>query len=1338
VNIYTSNANALTTFITSTTGLLNLGTGGANVALSGNAFVSNALTTTNIFSASLNAYTINAPILFAPSNIGGTRANLFVSGNAFVSNSLSATNVYATTLNTTSLNVLSIYGPVGIGSTTPTANLYISGNLFINGDLSTTALYAGYISTGVLNMTQTLVANIGGSVTNLYVIGNAFVSNALSTTNLFATTANSFRINTPSFLIPGAIGGTAANLSVQGNVFVSNALSTTNIFSNSVYSQTINTSSAVTSNIGVSLPRTYLTPVMTSDTTPSGYSTGGTFIGGRWRAFDRDDTSYTYTPTNYAGGYTGTNTTTVSGVSYGGETLSITYPDSRTALSYRMKTYTTNLPGSWVIGGSNNGGATWTFVDTDSQSTTQWTAGGFVYTKNISSPSSYSSYILIVLTASSVDTGSFLYYASWDLSGTPSTVTTALYVQGNVLVSNALSATNVFVTGTSNINSINTAYFYTSNVGIGLTPTRATLGIQGNAFVANALSTTNLFVTGTLTAPTINTAGQIFLANASVGSVVQGASLYVQGNAFVSNALTATNVYVTGTLNAAFINVTTLVVTSNVGVGTTTAQGANLFVQGNVFTSDLRVNNVYISGTLNAATINTFSVIFGSNVGIGTTSAGTTNLYVQGNVFVSGTAGGASVTSTNLIYTVEDLTLRSPHLVPNAINGSVIQAWISGTCNASSQPQRSFWTTATLPDFSNVTAVLTKSQGGVLLPDGRVLFVPFHTAVLGFYQPITQFFSTAPANGLISGNFSYGVLLPTGNVVFCPQTANVGLYNPLTSAFSNIVTLPSGSYSGALSPTGNVIFTPTGCPSNIIHWNYTTGAQTNCYSLSSPALPANPWSAVNSVLPSSYNWANSGWSDGLGVFCATSTNGPTATSTDGLNWKVGTTTIATYTSPTWSPELGLFCITKYSTTNSATSLDGLTWTVGTQGALSSAASNALAWSSQIGVFCAVTNNSGTPTSATSTDGLTWSTSTSLTAGNWSSMAWSPQLGVFCVIAASGTTTSATSRDGKTWTTSTSLPSSNWSSMAWSPQLGLFCAVNFQSPSSSTGYRSAISFDGLTWVTDSAIPAKKLASQQWAAIAWSPQLGLFCAVVNNGTGTGYNYSAMSPDGVNWTGFNNLPSFNTSVNSISWSPSLGVFCAVITNSPYGSAITSGLRSAIQSGSVLLPNGNVLAASPGSSNVVQYNPSTLVGSNLYVGTAGFNGLVLAPNGNVIGVPQNSNIIVINPSTFTSSNVQVPLSNANCTVFFGGGCLIPSGNIVFAPSLTSTANVGSSNVGMFDPSVLTYSNSTATGAGFTGATLVPSGQVIFCPGKSNLGVFDTLTPVSREFCLSPYLNKF
>jgi hypothetical protein len=219
--------------------------------------------------------------------------------------------------------------------------------------------------------------------------------------------------------------------------------------------------------------------------------------------------------------------------------------------------------------------------------------------------------------------------------------------------------------------------------------------------------------------------------------------------------------------------------------------------------------------------------------------------------------------------------------------------------------------------------------------------------------------------------------------------------------------------------------------------------------------------------------------------------------------------------------------------------------------------------------------------------------------------------------------------------------------------------------------------------------------------------------------------MSTNGLTWN-LASLPSgLPTSTNGIqvAWASKLGVFCVVFLDSS-GSplvSIVSTPPAPIQSGSILLPNGNVLAASPGTSNIIQYNPVTLAASNLTVGTDGFNGLVLTPNGNVIGVPQNSNVLVINPSSFTSSNVTVPAA------FFGGGCLTPSGNVIFAPS------VSSSNVGMFDPVALTYSNSTQAGASFSSATLVPNGQVVFSGG-----VLDTMTPVPIEFCLNPYINKF
>ena len=904
-----------------------------------------------------------------------------------------------------------------------------------------------------------------------------------------------------------------------------------------------------------------------------------------------------------------------------------------------------------------------------------------------------------------------------------------LYVQGNVFASNALSATNVFVTGVLNTPTINLiGSIFSSNVGIGTaTPQGASIYVQGNSFVSNSVSTTNVFITNSLTFGTINTAS-FSPSSLTIGvGVPQGSTTFVQGNVFVSNSLTATNVYISGSLTAATINTTTLTVTSNMGIGTATPQGASIYVQGNSYVSNsLTSTNVYVSGSLNVATINTVTIIFTSNVGIGNTP-GSTNLYVQGNVYISGTLAASNIISSNLIYTVEDLTLRSPHLVPNTTNGPIIQAWISATCNASSQPQKSWWGTSLNPDFSNIIQIQNGYKGGLLLPDGRVLFVPAYATSPAFYQSKTSTFSTVPATGLTSGTFANGVLLPSGNVIFCPQTSNVGLFNPLSSEFSNSVSLPGGSYCGVLSPTGNVIFTPTGVPSNIIHYNHTTGLQTNCYALSPfSAFPTNPWSALSTGLSSAYNWTAASWSDQLGVFCAVSATGPTAISADGLNWTQGTTSLGAYCKAVWSPELGLFCVKKHTTTNSAVSPDGLTWTTGTQSALNTSTTSAIAWSSRLGIFCMVSSGGSTNTSAISTDGLTWRTSSNLPVGQWSGMAWSPQLGIFCVIAGSGTYTTATSPDGLTWSTSSSLPSSNWTSMAWSPQLGLFCAVNYLAPSSVSGYKSATSRDGLIWSTTTNLPF-----QQWADIAWSPQLGLFCTVVNNGTNGAYPWSAMSPDGVNWTGFTRLPTSARSVISVAWSPALGVFSTVITGGTPASAITSNIRSVIQSGSLLLPNGNVIAASPGSSNVIQYNPSNQTGSNIYVGTAGFNGLVLAPNGNVIGVPQNSNIAVINPGNFTSSNISLPQSNVT---FFGGGCLVPSGNIIFAPSLTLTANVGSSNVGMFDPIALTFSNSSTAGAGFTGATLIPNGQVVFCPS----GVFDTMTPVSREFCMSPYLNKF
>ena len=111
-------------------------------------------------------------------------------------------------------------------------------------------------------------------------------------------------------------------------------------------------------------------------------------------------------------------------------------------------------------------------------------------------------------------------------------------------------------------------------------------------------------------------------------------------------------------------------------------------------------------------------------------------------------------------------------------------------------------------------------------------------------------------------------------------------------------------------------------------------------------------------------------------------------------------------------------------------------------------------------------------------------------------------------------------------------------------------------------------------------------------------------------------------------------------------------------------------------------------------------------------------------------SNIGVFNPSTFAYSNT----TTGTGTQAFAGGVLLASGNVIMAP-------YNSSNVGMFDPVALQYSNCTLSGTsgGFIGATLLPTGQVVFVPYNSaNVGVLNTMVPAQKEFCLSPYFNKY
>lgn len=413
----------------------------------------------------------------------------------------------------------------------------------------------------------------------------------------------------------------------------------------------------------------------------------------------------------------------------------------------------------------------------------------------------------------------------------------AFFVAGNLYASNAVTAPSCFVT-TMNITSVlNTQSIFSSTgrIGIGTTTTGANLHVLGNLYASNALTAPVVRATISMNITTLNTTS-IFGTSGQVGigTTQPTATLQVQGNLYATNAISTTNILAT-TLNTTVINTASIFGPSGlVGVGGTPI-GSTLDVIGNLYASNALTSPNIVSDTSNITILNTTSIYTkSSSIGINTTVAGAT-LQIGGNLYASNALTGPNLFATGTIYYGEDLVKRSPYLVPNVANSTIIQSWISATCNAADQVG-SFWGMSGQPVYGNAASGPIGSSdysGSVLLPDGRVLFVPSNASNVGMFNPSTGLFSTITISGLstATGKFFGGVLLPNGNVVFVPrQSANIGMFNPVSYTYSNAVTIagPSGTLfaGGALAPNGNVIFAPASS-GNVGVYNPTLGTYSN-------------------------------------------------------------------------------------------------------------------------------------------------------------------------------------------------------------------------------------------------------------------------------------------------------------------------------------------------------------------------------------------------------------------------------------------------------------------------------------------------------------------------------
>jgi hypothetical protein len=861
----------------------------------------------------------------------------------------------------------------------------------------------------------------------------------------------------------------------------------------------------------------------------------------------------------------------------------------------------------------------------------------------------------------------------------------------------------------------------------------------------------------------IGSLSQSIIFYSSLGYPTGGANLNITGDAWVSNVILTQNVYAT-TINAATLKTTTLSTVGIIDVGE--GVSASTFeVQGNVYASNALVTqnlfaNIYSTRanvrTMNATTVTvTGSANMSPTLNVNTINVNSISITILNttNIYTSNSLSSTNLSVTNTIYYNEDLTKRSLYLQPSSTNAPAIQSAISATCNAST---KSYWCTSPKPVYGNVISVSSTSNaysGGVYLPDGRVVFVTSNCTNIGIFNPSTSAFTSV--TGAPPG-YNGGVLMPNGNVFFAPQTSNIGLFNPVTSKFSNNGQLYGQSYNGVLAPDG-VWLTPSKYSSSFGASQIALYNNQFSYAIPTEQLP-NPVSVTaGSFIARGVSVA---WSSGIGKFVSIENAGSSYYSSDGKTWTLSTGTTLASIDPTCVWFAVAASSTRFVATggngnyNSAYSTDGINWNAPSafqnlRTINSTMTWQALAYNSIYGYFVAMgsggsifagTNYALTP------DGITWYAQTSTGSPiPYTSLTTDYFGNQLAVTSGGGPTGGAWYFSGGSWTqfpppggplTTLQDLGSVWNSVAYSSSLSIFVAVGSTNGGSSSGSAWAPAPPGAqSWSAASPSLASVEVVSEWTSVSWSAEASMFIAVGYN-SGTSAGVGAYSRDGKSWYTMNPPISSLFGSKYITWSSSLGLW-AIISGSggiAPGSGYAYLAADGYNTGSVLLPSGAIMFSPIGSANVMSFQQTfTYLVSNIVVGTDVFNGMVLAPNGNVITVPSGSNIYVINPTTGTSTNVG-PIAGS-VTNLFRGGALLPSGNVVFAPGT-------SANVGMFDPVALTYSNSVAAGTSgiaFSGATLLPNGQVVFTPYDSaNVGVVDTFAPVSQEFCLSPYFNKF
>ena len=256
------------------------------------------------------------------------------------------------------------------------------------------------------------------------------------------------------------------------------------------------------------------------------------------------------------------------------------------------------------------------------------------------------------------------------------------------------------------------------------------------------------------------------------------------------------------------------------------------------------------------------------------------------------------------------------------------------------------------------------------------------------------------------------------------------------------------------------------------------------------------------------------WSSELLIFVAVSYNtNIVLTSINGTTWIQTTAHTGNWTGICWSPQLGLFvAVAPDGVNNIMTSTDGINWLLGTIQDTSWLTNDWFAricWSAELGMFAIV--NTANAAVLTSTNGINWTVRTIDNLSVWGGLdiCWSKELGIFVAVGLENK--GIISNNGINWrVTEINLGYDVTRAVVWSPQLKIFIAFAWM------GSRLLISNDGINWTE------RFISNETYhQASCWSPELGIF---VVGGT-RGFLYSSLK--GRPPTSYN---VFDSSFNSI----------------------------------------------------------------------------------------------------------------------------------------------------------------------------------------------------------------